>query len=130
MAVVEASLDRISEEDFEGFTDLMVDEAHAFTVYERAGVRSYRVRTREESRADSGDRDLLERGFDPTILVQGGLAVVWLPYDFYMDGEWSHCGVDAFTLLHVADGWRIAAIAWTVEQPPQCEKHPDGPPRP
>ena len=128
LAVVEAALDRISDEDWVGFTDLMLEEANAFTVYERNGVRSYRVRTWAESRADSDDADLVERGFSPTVHLQGGLASVWLPYDFYIDGVWSHCGVDSFTLLHTADGWRIASIAWTVEQPPDCEKHPDGPP--
>jgi hypothetical protein len=70
-----------------------------------------------------------ERGFRPTVLVSGPLAVVWLPYDLYVNGSWSHCGIDAFTLVRNAGAWKIAALAWTVEQPPACERHPDGPPR-
>ena len=35
---------------------------------------------------------------------------------------------DQFTLIRTATGWRIAAMAWTIEQPPACEPHPDGPP--
>ena len=27
------------------------------------------------------------------------LAVVWTPYDFWVGGEWSHCGMDIFTLV-------------------------------
>lgn len=53
---------------------------------------------------------------------------MWLPYDIYRNGEWSHCGVDAFILLRTGDGWRIASMAWTIEQPPDCRPHPDGPP--
>jgi hypothetical protein len=60
--------------------------------------------------------------------VQGHLAMVWLPYDFYQNGQWSHCGVNAFILLRRPEGWRIASIAWTVEQPPACRPHPEGPP--
>jgi hypothetical protein len=38
--------------------------------------------------------------------------------------------VDVFTLIRVEAGWRIASLAYTVEQPPACQAHPDGPPRP
>jgi hypothetical protein len=56
--------------------------------------------------------------------------MVWYPYDLYIDGKWSHCGVDAFTLIRTEGKWRIAVMSWSAEQPPACEKHPDGPPRP
>jgi hypothetical protein len=63
------------------------------------------------------------------VKIAGRLATVWLPYDFHIDGKWSHCGVDAFTMLKVGEQWRIAVLAWTVEQPPACRPHPDGPPQ-
>jgi hypothetical protein len=55
--------------------------------------------------------------------------MVWLPYDLYLDGKWSHCGVDVFTLVRQEGAWRIATMAWSAEQPPVCEPHPDGPPK-
>jgi len=130
LAVVDSALAAITAEDFAGFTALMLEEATAFTVWtERDGEPGYRARSREDQRSmDAEDADFVERGFDPDVRVQGQLATVWLPYDFYVDGEWSHCGVDAFVLLRRPEGWRIASIAWTVEQPPACRKHPDGPP--
>ena len=45
-----------------------------------------------------------------------------MPYDFYIDGKWSHCGVDAFTMLKSDGRWRIASLSWSVEQPPACER--------
>jgi ketosteroid isomerase-like protein len=129
LAVVDSSLAAISAEDFEAFADLMLPEATAFTVWEQVGELAYRARSREEQRSmDVGDADFLERGFDPEVRVQGHLAMVWLPYDFYTNGQWSHCGVDAFILLRRPEGWRIASIAWTVEQPPACRPHPEGAP--
>ena len=56
-----------------------------------------------------------ERIWDPGILVDGDLAVVWAPYDFHIDGSFSHAGVDAINLVRRDDGWRIAAIVWSVE---------------
>jgi hypothetical protein len=70
----------------------------------------------------------VERGFHPTALVSGWIAVVWMPYDLYRGGQWSHCGIDTFTLMKVNGAWRAGALLYTIEQPPACAKHPDGPP--
>jgi haloalkane dehalogenase len=58
---------------------------------------------------------MLERMWDPSVRIHGRLATVWTPYDFHRDGAFSHCGIDAFTLVRTDEGWRIAGIVWTVE---------------
>ena len=70
---------------------------------------------------------IVERIWDPTVLLHGPLAVVWAPYDIYGDGAFLHCGVDTFTLLETAEGWKIASVAFTME-PTGCEPSPLGPP--
>ncbi|HEU4464147.1 MAG TPA: nuclear transport factor 2 family protein [Gemmatimonadota bacterium] len=69
---------------------------------------------------------IVERIWDPTVLLHGPLAVVWAPYDIYGDGEFLHCGVDTFTLLRTDGGWKIASVAFTME-PTGCEPSPLGP---
>jgi ketosteroid isomerase-like protein len=54
-----------------------------------------------------------ERISNPEILVDDGLANVWVRYEFYADGKYSHCGIDSFMLVKTADGWKIAALADT-----------------
>ncbi len=39
--------------------------------------------------------------------VDGNLASVWVDYAFYVDDQFSHCGVDAFHLIKREDGWKI-----------------------
>jgi hypothetical protein len=129
LAVVDSALAAITREDMKSLANLMLDEALTFPITERDGVGRYRVRPREVTITPAGE-DYVERGFDPEVRVTGAMAVVWLPYDFYRNSQWSHCGVDAFTLVRVEAGWRIATLAYTVEQPPACRPHPDGPPRP
>ena len=131
MAVVDESLERVSAEDLVGFTDLMLEGAviTAVGISPRSGEAFVRTRTRADERADSIPGDVVERGFDPEIMVSGAVAVVWLPYDFYVEGAWSHCGVDVFTLVRVETGWRVASLAYSVQQPPECRPHPDGPPQ-
>lgn len=130
MAVVDAALERISAEDMVGFTDLMIEGAVIASVggAGEGGEPVARTRTRAEERIRTFDADLVERGFDAEVKVSGPMAMVWLPYDFYRDGEWSHCGIDVFTLVRTGAGWRIATATYTVEQPPACRPHPDGPP--
>lgn len=79
-------------------------------------------------RITSSEVPLIERMWDPVVVVNGPLATIWTPYDFYAGETFSHCGVDAANLLAGPDGWRIVALSWTRLQPPECDLHPDGPP--
>jgi ketosteroid isomerase-like protein len=54
-----------------------------------------------------------EKIWDPEVRVDGDLATVWTQYAFYYDGNFSHCGVDAFQLARTADGWKVVQIADT-----------------
>lgn len=72
---------------------------------------------------------LLERIWNPTVLIRGTMATVWAPYDFHIAGKFSHCGVDVFQLVRLAEGWKVAALSYTVE-PTGCAPSPLGPPRP
>jgi len=82
------------------------------------------------SRITSSEVPLIERMWDPIVVVNGPLATIWTPYDFYSGETFSHCGVDAANVMHTAEGWRIVALSWTRLQPPACDLHPEGPPRP
>jgi hypothetical protein len=57
-----------------------------------------------------------ERIWDAQVIVHGNLAQVWAPYDFHLDGKLSHCGIDSFSLVRNADGWRIAGVSYTVQK--------------
>jgi hypothetical protein len=41
------------------------------------------------------------------IKVDGPLATVWTPYNFYRRADFSHCGVNSFQLVRNNDKWRI-----------------------
>lgn len=129
LAVADAALAAISRGDMTGLTDQIVPEGIMIPSGTRDGVPRYRVRTRADQRASTPPGKVIERGFRPEVRVNGTIGMVWYPYDLYVNGKWSHCGVDVFTLVRTDAGWRIVAMAWSAEQPPACEKHPDGPPK-
>lgn len=57
---------------------------------------------------------LVERMWDPRVEVAGDIASLWAPYDFRRGSTFSHCGHDAAHLVRTAEGWKIAAITYTV----------------
>lgn len=44
------------------------------------------------------------------VKVDGPLAIAWAPYNFYYNGQFSHCGMDSFQLVRFKDGWKIEYI--------------------
>lgn len=127
MAVVDSAMHFINTGDGARLSDLMTPEAQVYAASTRSGQPGYRMRTAESQRA-AGRRDpIIERGFSPDVRIAGTIAVVWLPYDLYVNNAWSHCGVDVFTLVLVGEHWRIANLTYSIEQPPACRVHPDGP---
>jgi hypothetical protein len=48
------------------------------------------------------------------------MAAAWTPYRFYRNGEFSHCGVNSFQLVKMAEGWKIVYIIDTRRKEP-CE---------
>lgn len=54
--------------------------------------------------------DLDERFTISKILVDGNMASVWVPYQFYYKGNFSHCGVNSFQLAKFNNEWKIQYI--------------------
>jgi hypothetical protein len=44
---------------------------------------------------------------DYTIRVDGPMATAWTPYEFWLNEEFSHCGVNSFQLVQQQGGWKI-----------------------
>lgn len=62
-------------------------------------------------------RILKERmtGSNLDIKIHKRIAMVWTPYNFWVNDEFSHCGVDVFTMFKTDTGWKIASVAFSVE---------------
>ena len=128
LAVVQEFFDTMTAADSAGAREVMLPEGVSFGVREQVEGLFLRSRSNADYIAGLAGREerVVERMWDPTVLIHERLAVVWTPYDIYVDGEFLHCGVDAFTLLETEEGWRIATAAFTME-PTGCEPSPLGP---
>ncbi|MFZ1692946.1 MAG: nuclear transport factor 2 family protein [Flavobacteriales bacterium] len=75
-------------------------------------------------RLAKGKERYVERYWNPRIDQHGpSIATATMEYDFHVDGRFSHCGVDVFTMVKQPDGWRIANVAYT-RQTEGCRDSP------
>ena len=47
------------------------------------------------------------------IAIDDKLAAVWTPYEFYLGGQFSHCGVNSFQLVKLDGQWKIVYLVDT-----------------
>ena len=59
------------------------------------------------------DRTFEEKLLDFNVQVDGNMANVWTPYEFWYQGKMSHCGVNSFQLMKEGDSWKIIYLVDT-----------------
>ena len=53
------------------------------------------------------DQKWEEKLLDYQISVDGNMANAWTPYEFWLNGKFSHCGVNSFQLFNDSGNWKI-----------------------
>ena len=54
-----------------------------------------------------------ERIWSYDIKIDEPMASAWTEYTFYLGDQMSHCGVNVFEMIHLAEGWKISGITDT-----------------
>lgn len=114
--IVQQFFDAMENNDSLNFRNVFLAEAYNYYIQEkqdtvRAGGQSpfgFKFRN---------DRIIKERFADAGVNVQvhKRIAVVLGPYNLWVNNKFSHCGVDVFTLLKTEAGWKIASLAFSLE---------------
>ncbi len=130
LAAVQALFDALETGDEELLRSIMDPTVVMHSSETRDGATTFSSADLDglAARITTSEVPLIERMWDPVVVVNGPLATVWTPYDFYVGEEFSHCGVDAANLMRRDGAWMIVALSWTRLQPPACDLHPAGPP--
>jgi hypothetical protein len=62
-----------------------------------------------------GDMDERVLSWGP-ILIDHEIATAWVPYEFYLDGKFTHKGVDAFILVKVGEEYKIQTLLYNMQK--------------
>ena len=130
LAVMDAYMHEISANDLAAMDARQTSEGmtYRFVASEDGGwdavpsPNSYWV---APERAD--DHTYHERYWSPTVMIRGAMALVWAPYEFQIDGETTHCGVDVFSFAKINGIWKVSNSMWTVEPNACPELRPENP---
>lgn len=126
LGVVNALFDGMRARDSAAVHSVFHESARMFRAPQPGGAGAVQVNGIERfvTAVGSGTEVWDEPIWDPVVHIRDNLATVWVKYAFYLDEEFSHCGVDAFMLAGTTDGWKIVALADT-SQREDCEMPPD-----
>ena len=62
-----------------------------------------------------GDMDERVLSWGP-ILIDHEIATAWVPYEFYLNGKFTHKGVDAFILVKVGEEYKIQTLMYNMQK--------------
>lgn len=130
LKAVQVFFDTMTARDVEGARKILQPQGRFTAMRMRDGKPDPHAFANEEYFADlqASKQTMRERIWNPEVRIAGLVATVTAPYDFWIDGKFSHCGTDAFQLIKTEDGWKLAGGVYTVES--KCEPSPLGPLKP
>jgi hypothetical protein len=124
LEVVDKVLLAIGNHDKEAQRALMVPEGTTFLQRRTDAQGDGPVMRRSNEQLISGSNStdpFIERYWDPIVLVRGGLAMVWMPYELRDNGQVVHCGINAFDMVKIDGAWKVGNMLSSFE-PDACDE--------
>lgn len=125
VATVQKTFDAMAAHDGAALGALFTKDARIVAIRE-SGESTSTAASDFATRIGSMTAKILERMWNPELRISGRIASLWAPYDFHRDGKRTHCGIDHVDLVKTPEGWRIAALVYTVVTT-DCPLSPLGP---
>lgn len=112
--VIETFFEAFHQKDTTSLKDFFMHDARLTSVQNSLDA----VRAKEESVEDfimaigsiPDDLSFEERLLDFNVVDASGMTLVLTPYEFYVNGSFSHCGTNVFTLVKKESKWKILAL--------------------
>ncbi|NER12222.1 hypothetical protein GWK08_02095 [Leptobacterium flavescens] len=122
LKVVDTFFKALEDQDTLAFKGVFLDDSYNFYVSERNGKINVGGRSPHKVSFNK-NRVIKERLIEEKteVMIHKRIAMVWAPYNLWINKDFSHCGVDVFTLIKKEEGWKISSLSYTVE-PEGCDQ--------
>ncbi|SOE22456.1 Putative lumazine-binding [Spirosomataceae bacterium TFI 002] len=116
---VQASIEGFFEGMKSGDTSLIKQQLYNYCDLKTIGINKNGAADIHETKMEAfiniiankpASQILDERISSYDIKIDQNMAVAWTPYKFYVNDNFSHCGVNVFSLIKDGDKWKIFAI--------------------
>jgi hypothetical protein len=129
--LMERAFDAVATLDPDDWNEIVVPEGRLLSFRPKKDGAPGELEIRSSSQAESLEGlDGTSQGFlerwteEPVVMVRGPIASVWGEYEFRVNGEFSHCGVNTLHLAKTDGTWRIVNWTYTVDFD-DCPTAPD-----
>ncbi|KUY17122.1 hypothetical protein BAZ12_18840 [Elizabethkingia miricola] len=100
----------MKDSDSAGIKSSFTKQAILQTIMKTGEVKTENISAFTKAIAKAVKNTLEERISFSAIHIDGNLASVWTPYQFYFQGKFSHCGVNSFQMVKENGVWKIQYI--------------------
>ncbi|MEB2781257.1 nuclear transport factor 2 family protein [Algoriphagus sp. C2-6-M1] len=121
-AVVNQFFESLEKQDTVLLKQVAFMEGQIWTVNNTVSPSRSRMRFfKDDLKSFLSKNSYLEKAYSMDVKINGGMAMAWVPYEFRLNGEFSHCGVDVFTLIKQDEAWKIINLSYTIDKE-GCDK--------
>ncbi|AGA78248.1 hypothetical protein Echvi_1995 [Echinicola vietnamensis DSM 17526] len=113
-AVVQKLFQGLKERDPEALNAVFADHALLETVQTHQGDTTVKREVVKDFINSIGvipvEMEIEEKLLGFEVKIDGALAAVWTPYQFYINGKLAHCGVNSLQLVKSGGEWQIVYL--------------------
>lgn len=114
--IVDKFFESLHKQDTLLYKEVVFTEGQIWSINNTLSSRNKSMRYFREDLKTFNSREIWEEiPYSYDIKIHKGVAVAWVPYEFRINGNFSHCGVDIFTLVQTTEGWKISNATYTKE---------------
>lgn len=116
-AVVNRFFESLEKQDTVLLKEVAFMEGQIWTVNNTVSPARNRMRFfSDDLKSLVSKNSYLETAKSMEIKIHKGIAMAWVPYEFRLNGDFSHCGVDVFTLIKNEGAWKIINLSYTIDK--------------
>ncbi len=116
-AVVNQFFESLEKQDTVLLKEVAFMEGQIWTVNNTVSPARQRMRSfSDDLKSLVSKNSYLETPLSMDVKIHEGMAMAWVPYEFRLNGEFSHCGVDVFTLIQAEGVWKIINLSYTIDK--------------
>jgi len=106
----------LEKQDTVLYKQLVFTEGQIWRINNKLDPPSHSVRYfKDDLKTFDPEKTLQEKPLSFDVKFHEGIAIAWVPYEFRVNGSFSHCGVDTFTLIKVGANWKIVNLSYTID---------------
>ena len=112
--VVNQFFEALNKQDTILYKKIVFLEGQIWSINKITASKSMSMRFfRDDIRTFNPDEIWEEIPLNFDIKIHNGIAMAWVPYEFKVNGKFTHCGIDIFTLAETNEGWKIINASYT-----------------